>query len=89
MSRARKLIELIEAVWVQKVKVKHHPPEGLFSEGTAEDIAKWAKRVHKDLRSAMASLNFFLNRAGKKLDPKIRRKVERAKELLRKMFKKE
>jgi len=85
MSRAKQILDLYEK-WVQKVKVKHHPPEGLFKEGSAEDIAKWAKKTHKDLKSAMAALNFFLNRGGKGVDPKIKKKVEKAKELLRKMF---
>ena len=88
MSKAIELLELIEKVrWSSKVKVKKHPPEDLFAKGSAKDIADWAKKSHKDLKSAMASLNFFLNRAGKKLDKKIRRKVEKAKELLVKMYK--
>lgn len=58
-----KLLEL----WVGDVKTKKHPPEGLFAEGTPAEIKAWLKKSHKDDAGAMASLNFYINRAGKNL----------------------
>jgi len=72
--------------WSNKVKTKWHPPEGLFSNGTAQEIAD-AVSQGEDLKTAMARLNFFLNRGGSNVTPKIRKKVEQAKELVRKKYK--
>lgn len=68
------IVELVEKVlnekemWTQKVKTKWHPPEGTFAKDA--DPKKSAKIVcdgHKgDLKSAVASVNFFFNRCGKK-----------------------
>jgi Protein of unknown function (DUF3175) len=67
---------------------------GIFKSGSAEDIAQSLKRSSLASRrrrgtpfqSAMSMLNFYLNRAGRKL-PKTRRRVlERAKGKLREAF---
>jgi len=85
MSLASRILQLLEDKWSGDVKVKVHPPEGLFAKGSAEEIANWAWKAHKgDLKSAMASLNFYINRGGKKLPPDQEAKIEKAKELLRK-----
>jgi len=65
------------------VKTKKHPPEGLFKSGSAQKIANWALSSHDgDLRKAMASLNFYLNRAGN-LPADQKDRVEKAKEIVR------
>jgi len=59
---------LLEKKWVQSVKPKWHPPEGTFAKDadpkkSAEIICKGHKG---DLKSAVAAVNFFFNRCGKK-----------------------
>ena len=46
------------------------------------------RRKSTPYRSAMSMLNFYINRAGKTLSPSQRRKLERAKQELRTLFKK-
>lgn len=58
---------LSELKWSGDVKAKKHPPEGLFADGSASDIALWLKSSHGDKKSAMSALNFYINRAGKNL----------------------
>ena len=67
--------------WSNKVKTKWHPPEGLFKNGTPEEIASTVSQG-VDLKTAMARLNFFLNRGGSNISPAIRKKVEKAKDIL-------
>lgn len=74
---------LTEAQWSGEVKTKVHPPEGLFAKGSAGKIAKWAKGAHKNLKGAMAALNYFVNRAGKKLSAERRDTIDQAKKLLK------
>lgn len=78
---------LSEKKWSGKVKTKVHPPEDLFATGSADAIAKWAKRSHDDLQSAMGSLNFYINRAGKNLSSDRKSVIKSAEEKLRGMFK--
>ena len=80
----QELFELTEKSWVGDVKAQVHPPDKLFAEGSAEEIADWAWESHsKDLQRAMSSLNFFVNR-NKNISKDIAAKVEKAKEILRK-----
>ena len=80
----QELLELTEKNWVGGVKTQVHPPDKLFAEGNAEEIADWAWESHsKDLQRAMSSLNFFVNR-NKNISKDIAAKVEKAKEILRK-----
>jgi len=58
---------LLEEIWSGAVKAKKHPPEGLFAEGTPDEIKAWLKKSHKDNADAIKSLNFYINRAGKNL----------------------
>jgi hypothetical protein len=67
--------------WSNKVKTKWHPPEGLFKNGSPEEIASTVSQG-ADLKTAMARLNFFLNRGGSNIPPAIRKKVEKAKDIL-------
>ena len=84
MSELRKLFE---EKWSAKVKTKVEPPEDLFASGSATDIAEWLKSSHKDLKSAMSSLNFYINRAGDNLSSSRVATLDNAKQKLHKMFK--
>ncbi len=58
--------------------------------GIAQSLKRSAERSKRrkssSFRSAMSMLTFYMNRAGKKLSPSRRRKLEAAKDKLRKIF---
>jgi hypothetical protein len=84
------LRELFEAKeWVAAVKTKKTPPEGLFAEGSSKDIATWLVAAHKDLKGAMGSLNFYINRAGDKLEPAREKVLNSVKKKLETHYKKD
>ena len=65
---------------------KWHAPEGTF-EKSAEEIAKIISQDKKvSLKKAMARLNFFLNRGGSNVPSDTRARVNKAKDILRKMY---
>ena len=71
--------------WSKDVKTKKEPPENLFRDKSADAIASWAWNSHDgNLKGAMASLNFYINRGGKNISGAQKSKVEKAKELLQK-----
>jgi hypothetical protein len=83
--------------WSQKVTETSNAldlEEGVFSWDDPKRIAlslkrsadTSARRKSPAFRSAMSMLNFYINRAGKKLPPKQRQVLERAKEELRKLY---
>jgi hypothetical protein len=78
--------------WVASVKTDStHPPEGLFTK-SASTIAKTlaSKEVSpKGPASGMRMLNYFINRAGKGLDPERHAVLERAKEMLSRIIARE
>lgn len=75
--------QLNEAKWSGDVETKWSPKEGLFANGSAEEIARAAKRGHGgDIGKAIKSLSFYLNRAGKNLSDTMKAKVNHAKEML-------
>jgi len=84
-----KLDDLFEKQWVKDVKTKKHPPTDLFAKGTAGAIADWLKKEHGDVKDAMSALNFYINRAGKKLDSDRRATMQHVKHLLHKEGEKE
>jgi hypothetical protein len=87
--KIEKLLQEAEEKWAQKVKEKFHPPEGTFSEKSAEEIARIiSQNWEAGLQKTMARLNFFLNRGGKNITPEIRKKVERAKDIVHDHYKK-
>ena len=69
----------------------------VFKKGSARQIAlslkhsaeSSARRKGSPYRSAMSMLTFYINRAGKTLDAKQKRVLEKAKDELRKAFGKE
>ena len=66
---------------------------GVFTKKNPQEIAKsllWSannsfRRKSTPYRSAMSMLTFYINRAGKNLSPTARKRLEKAKEELRKM----
>jgi hypothetical protein len=68
--------------------------EGVFNFENPKEIALSLKksaeqskrRKGSPLQSAMSMLNFYINRAGKNLDPEHKRVLEQAKVELRKLF---
>jgi tRNA(adenine34) deaminase len=78
--------------WVAKVKTDStHPPEGLFTK-SASTIARTlaSKKVSpKGPGSGMRMLNYFINRAGRGLEPARRAELEKAKALLSKKIERE
>jgi hypothetical protein len=71
--------------WSHEVKtVSTFPPPGIFTKD-AETIARVmaTKKVSpKGLGSAIRMIQFFINRAGKNLDPDRKRELDRAKRIL-------
>jgi hypothetical protein len=65
------------------VEPKWTPPEGLFTK-SAKEIAQVLHDNSKDLKQAMARLNFYINRGGEDVPNKDN--LEKAKDELRKMF---
>ena len=70
--------------------------KGVFSLDSPRKIAvslkrsadRSRRRKTEPFRSAMSMLNFYINRAGKKILPKRRRRLEAAKTELRRLYKK-
>ena len=80
---AQRLIEADN--WSSDVKTKHHTPEGLFKNGTSDEIARELKREHgDDFAGAMSALSFYINRGGESIPNK--KNVEGAKDALRKLY---
>jgi hypothetical protein len=54
--------------WTQKIKTKWHPPAGTFAkDANPKKSAKIICKGHSgDLKSSVASVNFFFNRCGNK-----------------------
>jgi tRNA(adenine34) deaminase len=72
--------------WVRKVKTDStHPPEGIFTKDAAT-IARTMARKDVSPRgtgSAIRMIQYFINRAGKDLEPARRAELEKAKNILR------
>ena len=74
-----------ERAWTDNVDTTWSPPEGFFKQ-TPDKIANGLKATHKDLKSAMGSLNFYINRAGKNLDPAAKHRLQLAKDKLSSLY---
>ncbi len=83
--------------WSQKVAKTSFAldlEEGVFTRQDPQKIAaslkqsaeESSRRKASPFQSAMSMLNFYINRAGTKLDPKQKEILEQAKEELRKLF---
>ena len=82
----KELLELHEKMWSGDVHEKWTPPEGFFTK-SADKIASGLKAASKDLKQAMARLNFYINRAGSNLKDDDRARLESAKEKLHDLYK--
>ncbi len=70
--------------WSEEIQPKWHPPKGFFGQ-SAEAIAKGLKENSDSLRQAMDRLDFYINRAGDRLeDPE---KFAQAKIILHNLYK--
>jgi len=83
--------------WSAEVTSHDHPFDlepGLFASGSAQQIAAALKKSAEDparhsddpYRTAMSMLHFYVNRAGDKLTPEQRVKLDQAKMALRQSF---
>jgi hypothetical protein len=86
MMLIRELLELTEKQWLGDVKEKWHPDEGFFTK-SASAIATGLKGASKDLKQAMARLNFYINRSGSNLSADDHKRLENAKEKLHNLYK--
>lgn len=77
---------LKEDKWSGSVETKWHPPENLFSDGSAEEIATTLSQESEDLQQAMSRLMFYVNRAGDNLSAARKNVMTRAEKLLRDKF---
>lgn len=85
-------------LWVKQVQETSNAmdlPEGIFTwppkeiaKGLQESVLASDRTKGTKFQSAMSMLNFYINRAGKKLKPKDRARLEKAKIELRKLFNK-
>ena len=66
--------------------LSYTPPEGLFTQSSGV-IAQQLKKDSKDLKQAMARLNFYINRAGGNLSKERQSVLEHAKDSLRNLYK--
>lgn len=66
-------------------EAKWHPPEGLFDK-SADEIAKTLKKESKDYKQASSRLNFYINRAGKNLSEKDKKRLASAKKKLKALY---
>lgn len=75
--------------WIQQLQTGNttSPSSGIFTEGSAESIAKNLKRNSPDYQAAMAMLTMYINRAGDRLSGTRKRELERAKKVLRRIYK--
>ncbi len=71
--------------WSDDVKTDNELPVGTFTK-SAKEVADTLKKYSDDLQQAMSRLNFYINRGGKGLEKKTRDELEKAKELLRKLY---
>ena len=68
--------------------------EGVFTKKDPKEIARSLKRSAEastrrkanPFQSAMSMINFYINRAGKNLSPTAKKRLEKAKEELRKLY---
>lgn len=68
-------------LWIKRARVRRHAPRGLFKNGSARQIAKWA-RSGVGISRAAKSIVFYMNRAGKKLSAERRRTLKHALKLV-------
>ncbi|MBK8549687.1 MAG: DUF3175 domain-containing protein [Ignavibacteria bacterium] len=73
-------------LWSGDVKTHWHPEEGFF-EQSSEKIAEGLKASSDGLAQAMDRLDFYINRAGSNLSETAKSNLEKAKEILHRLYK--
>lgn len=71
--------------WTENITPHWHPPEGFFN-GSAESIAEGLKDDSVSLTQALDRICFYINRVGENLSEGDKIRLEKAKEILRKMY---
>ncbi len=71
--------------WSAKVKTRWKPPAGFFTL-PADRVAVGLARYSESYRQAMARLTLYVNRAGSNLSVADRKRLERAKVVLRQLY---
>jgi len=80
-------VEVEADKWIKDVKPEHGVvPEGTFTK-SADHIAKTLKRASDSEAKAMERLNFYVNRQGGNASAKDKSKYEKAKEILKGLYK--
>lgn len=83
-----KYLEIIqEEKWSGKVKESWHPPEGLFTK-SEDEIAKVLHSQSDSLKQASSRLMFFINRAGKNLSDKEKKRLHGVTKILHTLYNK-
>jgi hypothetical protein len=82
MRMLKEFTKLSEKLWSGEIEAHWKPPEGFFTQ-SASEIAKGLKSASADYAEASQRLNFFINRAGKKLSSEDKSRLEAAKKALR------
>jgi hypothetical protein len=97
-KKKSKSVQAGQKKWSARVTRESHAlelEEGVFTWNDPQRIARSLKRSAdnstqrkaKPFQSAMSMLNFYINRAGKNLDPDQRQVLEQAKQELRRLYK--
>jgi hypothetical protein len=71
--------------WSDEVQTKFTPKKDIFKQ-SSEEIAEYFYNNSKDLKQALARINFYLNRAGKNLKLEDKTRIEKAKDILRSKY---
>lgn len=83
LYRTEKGDYILETKWSNEVETKWEPPEGLFSKGSANEIANKTLNGHNgNVGNAIKAITFYLNRAGNKIDSEAKNRIENAKKIL-------
>jgi len=88
-SKSQKKIHKGGPRWIQELTTRDtvEEEEGTFSgNNTAEEIAIEVKRKAPTFQSAVAKIQLYLNRAGKRLSRSRRKEIKRAQSILRELY---
>ena len=82
---SKKVMQMSDALDLEKGVFKRKSPRAIAS-SLKRSAERSTRRKSAPFRSAMSMLVFYENRGGKNLSPAARRKLEKAKDELRKAF---
>ena len=85
VQKTQEVAGLTEKLWSNDVATHWSPPEGFFSK-SASAIASGLKAASESHKQASSRLNFYVNRAGKKLSAEEHTKLKLAGEKLAALY---